>query len=103
MGRYSPGRAGPGRCVVLADAEFSETSSHRMRDGLIDTSRLWLVPAHNLMKSTEKNTYCPEICKIFAYMLDKIRRYVITYLEDIIHILLQMNHIIHMLMIKRII
>ena len=68
MGRYSPG---PGRCVVLADAEFSETSSHRMLDGLIDTSRLWLEPAHSLMKSTEKNTYCPEICKIFAYMLDK--------------------------------
>jgi len=71
MGRYSPSRAGPGRCVVLADAEFSETSSVRMLDGLIDPSRLWLVPTHSLIKSTENNTDCPKICKIFAYMLDK--------------------------------
>ena len=57
--------------MVLADAEFSETSSVRMLDGLIDPSRLWLVPAHSLIKSTENNTDCPKICKIFAYMLDK--------------------------------
>ena len=87
--------------MVLAGSEFCEISGRGMLDGLIDPSRLGLVPAHSLMNSTENNTDRPKHVRYFhiCLMFYKISQ---TYLVHIIHILLPINRIIHMFVIKRI-